>query len=279
MLVSPDELSRWLREGSASVFDCRFSLADKRAGRAAYERHHIPGAVYLDLEADLSAPASVEAGRHPLPNPLTFAIRMSEAGVANDKPVVFYDAGEGMAARGWWLMRYLGHKYVYLLNGGYEAWRQAGLEVSDAVVEPQPAELSVALQTEMIASEEDVEAVVAGMQPGTLVDARAASRYRGEHEPIDPKPGHIPGARNAPWTDGVGTDGLWLSADLQRRRMEGLGLVGDDAIHYCGSGVTACNNLFAMHLSGLGEGRLYPGSWSQWSGKPHHAVATGNEDT
>jgi thiosulfate/3-mercaptopyruvate sulfurtransferase len=278
MLTDPEQLYRWIEEQSVSVFDCRFSLQDKAKGRELYDSGHIPLALYLDLEQDLSAPASVEAGRHPLPDPNRFAELMSALGATDDKPVVFYDDGEGMAARGWWLMRYIGHQHVYILNGGFRHWIEGGHEVTDEIVQMPAGQLTVSLQTQMIADEEKIEEISAGQEKGTLIDARATVRYTGKEEPIDPRAGHIPSAKNAPWSEGVDSDGKWLSPEQQRARF--LNVMGDEnepAIHYCGSGVTACNNVFAMEIAGVTGTRLYPGSWSQWCNKRHHAIATGDE--
>ncbi|QQE80225.1 sulfurtransferase [Alicyclobacillus sp. SO9] len=273
MLTDPRQLDKWIQENSVSIFDCRFSLLDKTKGKEQYGKAHIPGALYVDLETDLSSPASREAGRHPLPNPISFAARMSELGAADDNPVVFYDNGEGMAARGWWLMRYIGHKQVYLLDGGFKRWSEEGYEVTDRVEPATAGRLTVSLQEQMIANEATVERISSAQAAGTLVDARAGVRYRGEEEPIDPKAGHIPLARNAPWIEGMDSSGRWLRPEQQRHRFEKI-LTGDaPVVNYCGSGVTACNNVFAMELAGRKGALLYPGSWSQWCNKAHHAVA------
>jgi thiosulfate/3-mercaptopyruvate sulfurtransferase len=275
MLVSAAELKRALDRGTAVVFDCRFNLGDPHDGRNRYLAGHIPGAYYLDLEQDLSGPVGHHGGRHPLPDPAELADKLSAAGVRADSLVVVYDDGEGMAARAWWLVRYLGHDRCAILDGGYRGWLAAGLPVDDDIPAPKQGSFPLNVRSEWIVDVETVEAISAGTRPGQLVDARAAERYRGDHEPIDPAAGHIPGAVNAPWTDGVNPDGTWKSAAEQRDRFKVL-REEEPVVMYCGSGVTACANLFALELAGITGTKLYPGSWSDWCSYPHHRIATGN---
>jgi thiosulfate/3-mercaptopyruvate sulfurtransferase len=254
------------------VFDCRFDLLDKDAGRRAYAAGHIPGAFYLDLEQDLSGPRTAASGRHPLPDTDEVAKKLGASGVRADCTVVVYDGGEGMAPRAWWLLRYLGHDDVRVLDGGVRAWTDAGLPLTQERPTARPVRFVPRPRPEMIASLEEVEQVVAGRRAATLLDARDARRYRGELEPIDPIAGHIPGAKNAPWQEGLDESGRWLPADEQRRRFRDLA-VDQEVIVYCGSGVTACADLLALELAGIRGAKLYPGSWSQWCALPDHPVA------
>jgi thiosulfate/3-mercaptopyruvate sulfurtransferase len=277
MLISAETLYERLQTGDVTVFDCRFSLSDVTAGRRAYGEGHIPSAYYLNLDTDLSGPKGHGGGRHPLPAPDELATKLSQCGVTKEKTVVAYDAGEGMAARAWWLLRFLGHKNVHLLDGGLAAWLQAGYELETTPPQPHPAVFEPDVQWDMVMPLEQVADISSGRQTGTLVDARAASRYRGENETMDPQGGHIPSAKNAPWQEGVGPDGKWLDESQQRTRFEHWREEGAPLVMYCGSGVTACNNLFALELAGIHGAKLYPGSWSEWSANSNRPIATDDE--
>ena len=273
--------SRWLQENLGKpgvvVVDCRFSLADAQAGRRAYAAGHIPGAVYADLEKDLSGPVTEHSGRHPLPNPESLAERFSAWGIDETTQVIAYDdAGGAMAARLWWLARWLDHRYTALLDGGLGAWLQAGgtLETALPVDEPRPFQARVDDGLWV-----DAAAVEARLEHGefTLIDARAAERFTGSVEPIDAVAGHVPGAVNRPFTENLDAQGRFRPpADL---REAFAGLLADrdpsQVVHMCGSGVTACHNLLAMELAGMPGSRLYAGSWSEWIRDPAHAVAVG----
>jgi thiosulfate/3-mercaptopyruvate sulfurtransferase len=277
LLISAHDLNDLLKSRNVVVFDCRFSLASKGQGFESYGQGHIPTAYYLDLEADLSAPASAHGGRHPLPNLSEFAEKLGTAGVTVDTPVVVYDDGEGMAPRAWWLLRYVGHADVSILDGGFSAWQSHRLEVSAQVPNPRfGGAYPLRVQTGLVASLETVEAISQQSVPGTLLDSRAANRYRGEVEPIDPVAGHIPGALNAPWTEGLDADGYWKSAASQQQRFA-LAAKGEDLVVYCGSGVTACANLFALELAGITDAKLYPGSWSDWCSYPNHKIVKSSD--
>ncbi len=277
MLVTADELHRMLSAGEVVVFDCRFVLTDPDAGRRRYEQGHIPGAVYLDLERDLSGPVTPTSGRHPLPDPRDLARKLGDSGVGEGTSVVVYDGGEGMAPRAWWLIRYLGHDDVRVLDGGLDSWVRAGYELSAEEPAPPPRTFTPRVRADWVVDVSEVERAVAGENDLLLIDARAAERYRGEVEPLHPKAGHIPGARNAPWEEGVDHDGRWRSPEEQRARFEPLLEGGAQVVSYCGSGVTACANLFALELAGIRNAKLYPGSWSQWCSDDSRPVATGDE--
>lgn len=279
----------WLHErlGRKDVFiaDCRFDLADAEAGRRSFEEAHIPGAVYFNLDEDLSAPPQGSGGRHPLPPVATFVARFEERGIGDDVTVVCYDdSGGGMAARLWWMLRYVGHERVALLDGGYEAWTNAGFPVSagadrangaEGEQSREPGRLTVRLQPNMVATAADVGALSASGK-GHIVDSRAPERYRGEVEPLDPVAGRIPGAVNFPWQDNAGEDGLLLDREALAKRFATLtdGGEGDVVVH-CGSGVTGCVNVLAMERAGMEGVKLYAGGWSDWCSDEDNPVETG----
>jgi len=259
----------WLRAHPEAVTaDVRFYL-DGRSGRAAYDAGHLPGAVFVDLHEALAAPPSPQAGRHPFPTPEHFAASLGALGIGDDDTVVAYDdAGGMMAARLVWMLRAIGAPAA-LLDGGIQAW--------DGPLEAQPATRPPQTRTvrpwppERLA---DIDEVAATDAP--LLDARAAARFRGEEEPIDPRAGHIPGARNVVTADNLTSDGRFRTPDELRVRFASAGIgPADTPIAYCGSGVTACHLLLAMERAGLKTGRLYPGSWSQWSGDPERPAEKG----
>ena len=270
-LIVAQELDEALAAGACRVIDCRFSLADPDAGRHAYDAGHIPGAVFCDLEKDLSGPVGPSTGRHPLPDPERLAQALGERGIGNDDEVIVYDADNGaLASRTWWLLRWLGHDRVRLLDGGFSAWRRIGLPAEQAAQMPEFARFAVRLRPDMVVTTEEL-AALGGRIPGdVLVDARDAARYHGELEPIDPVAGHIPGALNLPFDRLVNDDGTWRDA---RQRAAILGdVLGDDKggawMVMCGSGVTACHLALAGLEAGYREPRLYVGSWSEWIRDP-----------
>ncbi|GAA0515807.1 sulfurtransferase [Paractinoplanes deccanensis] len=241
---------------------------DGRSGREAYGRGHLPGAVFVDLDRDLAAPASPAAGRHPLPAPEAFAARMSELGIGDGDTVVAYDdAGGVMAARLVWMLRALGHDAA-LLDGGFDAWDG---ELETTVPERAPARFAARpWPADRLATIDDA---VDGAN--VVIDARQPERFRGETEPIDPRPGHIPGARSVSCRENVDASGRFLPAEVLRERFAAAGVTdGAEVVSYCGSGVTACHNLLSLERAGFAPGRLYPGSWSQYAatGRP---AATG----
>ncbi|OXM83203.1 sulfurtransferase [Paenibacillus rigui] len=270
----------WLFEhGNAEnivIADCRFALGNPASGRDAYAADHIPGAVYFDLEEDLSAPKSEHGGRHPLPDWNALARKLGSAGIGSDTTVIAYDdQGGAMASRFWWLLQFLGHKQVYVLDGTYAHWKEAGYPVTDeppivheAVFVPEP-------QESMLVSMEDVKNRLG--QPGTVIlDSRESRRYLGLEEAIDPVAGHIPGARNDFWKNSLNEWGNWRSGDDQKRRFADL-QTADEIIVYCGSGVTACPNVMALQEAGFSNVKLYAGSWSDWVSYKDNPVATGEE--
>jgi len=267
-VVSVDWLFNSLDDPNVVVIDCRFQLSEPNWGRQQYETSHIPGAFYLDLNQDLSSPVQKHGGRHPLPNPNPFAQKLAKMGIHfNQTSVVAYDDSRcAFAARLWWLLRYLGHDQVAVLNGGWKVWNNAGYPVSTEIPSlaagnfiPQPREYWVVDREGVKARQADEKAVI--------IDSRDPDRYRGEREPIDPVAGHIPGALNFPWktvTDEQGN--LYNPAQQRQRWLNGESSIEEnqEKIVYCGSGVTACVNLLSLHLAQLPHGKLYPGSWSDW---------------
>jgi thiosulfate/3-mercaptopyruvate sulfurtransferase len=260
-LLDVDGLRDRLGDPAVAIVDCRWKLLDPDAGRRLYEQGHVPGAAFLDVEADLAGPPG-EGGRHPLPDAAAFERAARRAGIGRGKRVVAYDeAGEGGAARLWWLLRHFGHDDVAVLDGGMAAWLRAG-----GPLEPGPP---VERDGDFEARPRDDDTVDAAELRGrlgerglALLDARAPERYAGEREPIDPVAGHIPGAANVPFAE-LAPDGSFLAPGELRARLEGG---GGELVAYCGSGVTACTLLLAAEVAGLPGGRLYPGSWSEWSG-------------
>lgn len=272
-LIGPAELAA-LDPDSACVFDCRFDLGDPDAGEARFANAHIPGAVYLHLGRDLAGPVSPRrSGRHPLPDRDAFRQTLRAHGVAEDSQVVAYDDAGGMfAARCWWMVRWAGHARVAVLDGGYQAWQAmaAGTPGDTPASPPPPPE---ARPTTVTMSE--LRPHVAG-RTWTLLDARAPDRFDGSNETIDPRGGHIPGARNAPFADNLTADGRFADRASLRRRFESLlaGREDQPTVCYCGSGVTAAHNILAMVHAGLPEPALYAGSWSEWITDPDNPIET-----
>jgi thiosulfate/3-mercaptopyruvate sulfurtransferase len=276
-LITAAELATHLDEPSWVVVDCRFTLTDPAAGPAAYERSHIPGARYANLDEDLSRHPGPADGRHPLPDAADLSARLGAWGIGNDSTVVAYDEASGaIAARLWWLLGWLGHDRRLVLDGGFAAWNAAGLPVETK----NPAWRPARFVPRGVANESVVQAAelprlqAAG---GLLVDARAAPRYRGEQEPIDPVAGHVPGAVNRPGSVNVGADGRFRDPDALRRELTELlgGRPPREVIAMCGSGVTACQLLLALAAAGLDGAKLYAGSWSEWIRDPQRPVAKG----
>lgn len=276
-LISPEALFARLERPDLRLVDARWILGEPGGGRAAYDLGHIPGAIFLDLDTDLVAPAG--PGRHPLPTPKDFRERLEAVGIGTHDEVVAYDdTGGTTAARLWWMLDDLGHDRVAVLDGGFRAWVAAGYPVT---IEPSPPRQGARLRlhgawTRVM----DRDAVAAALGRMVLLDARAGPRYRGEIEPIDPIPGHIPTARSAPTSDSLAPDGRLLDADRLAAHFRELGVPGksgdDPVVTSCGSGVNACFTSLAMRVAGMPDPILYPGSYSDWSraGMP---IATGPE--
>lgn len=272
-LVTAEQVRQ--HQGDWCLLDCRFSLADTGYGARVYGEGHIPGAYYLDLDADLSSPIGPQDGRHPLPEPAKLNARLRGCGVAPGVQVVVYDdCGGAMAARAWWLLRWLGHDAVAVLDGGYPAWQALGAPPEQQRPKDRDSGWMAQPNTAAVV---DVEAVAANLKAPefTLVDARSGERFRGEQEPIDPVAGHIPGSLNRPLTDNLDS-GRFKGPETLRR--EWLALLGEHrpeaVVHMCGSGVTACHNLLAMEHAGLSGSRLFAGSWSQWIRDGRRPIAT-----
>lgn len=252
------------------LLDVRWQLGVTDPERQ-FEAGHLPGAVYVDLESELAEHGAPTEGRHPMPAPERLQESARRWGLDDGDVVVVYDDNAGMsAARAWWLLRWAGVEEVYLLDGGLGAWTSSGgtLETGPATAEPGSITLSAGHMPTI-----DIDQAAGYPDRGVLLDARAAERYAGEVEPVDPKAGHIPGALSAPTAENVGADGTFLGAEDLRRRFEAIGVDGDVAV-YCGSGVTAAHQVAALAIAGV-EAALYPGSWSQWSNHPDRPVATG----
>ncbi|MET0237620.1 MAG: sulfurtransferase [Kibdelosporangium sp.] len=277
VLVSTSELADLLTGGKPPVLlDVRWALGGP-PGRQSYLAGHLPGAVFLDLDGELAAEPGPH-GRHPLPDPEDLQRVLRAAGVSDDSAVVVYDGANGsVAARAWWLLRWSGHRTVAVLDGGYAAWEQERRPVTTVVPEPEPGDITVRAGG-MPTIDADAAARLA--EDGVLLDARAPERYRGETEPIDPRPGHIPGAVNAPFTGHISPEGRWLPAAELAERFENLGVrSGGPVGAYCGSGVTASSVVLALEAAGVTDpenpAALYPGSWSEWSADPARPAATG----
>jgi thiosulfate/3-mercaptopyruvate sulfurtransferase len=276
-VVSMKWLLARLYETDLVIVDCRYQLGSGGAGRAAYQEGYIPGAVYFDLSQDLSSPVSAHGGRHPLPDFDLLADKLGKAGIdENVRVVVYDDQGGAMASRLWWLLRYLGHEQVYLMDKGFTAWKNAGYPVTDA--EPPirvPKKCTPRPQRDMLASVDDVRTAIRE-QTSVLIDSRDPRRYAGLEETMDPVAGHIPTARNRFWKGNLNDDGSWKDADQLQQRFNHV-KQEDNLIVYCGSGVTACPNVLALEEAGFRNVKLYAGSWSDWISYKENPVATGEE--
>lgn len=281
---------RWLLarlyEPEQTIVDCRFTLGKPDAGRKSYEQEHIPGAIYLDLELDLSSPVGEHGGRHPLPDPEVLAARLAKLGIGNDSRIVAYDDESGMnAARLWWLLRYLGHEQVFILEGGFSAWKAEKFPVTDHQPVRVPSTFVPKVQPQMLAGVEEVRQISeqtvataathsASVSLPVLIDSRANDRYHGMNETLDNKAGHIPGAVNFFWKNTQNEDGSYKSIEQLQEHFAKLDKEAE-IIVYCGSGVTACPNVLALEKAGYRNVRLYAGSWSDWISYEENPVATG----
>ncbi len=276
-LVDVATLARNRTRSDWIVVDCRFTLTQPAAGRAAYDNGHIPGARYAHLDDDLSRKPSPAEGRHPLPDPAVFAATLGRWGIGPGDTVVAYDEGSGaVAARLWWMLRWLGHEHCAVLDGGFAAWVEAGHEVEQRSPSVSPRLYPLAEpRTELVVATSELAARQA--TGDVLVDARAAPRYRGEQETIDPVAGHVPQARNRPFSTNLTPTGRFRPpGELRQELLELLaGREPSRLIAMCGSGVTACHVLLAMEIAGLPGGRLYAGSWSEWIRDPARPITKG----
>jgi thiosulfate/3-mercaptopyruvate sulfurtransferase len=274
-LVDTETLARHLDDPRWVVFDCRFTLTDPEAGRRAYAAGHIPGARYAHLEEDLSRAVTSTTGRHPLPDPDVLSRKLGDWGVDESKQVVVYDGSFGaMAARLWWLLRWLGHEACALLDGGFPKWQREGRPVTPGLPRVTPATFRPRVDDRLWVDSRFVEHALKG-DAYLIVDARAEERFRGEIEPLDKVAGHIPGAFNRPYEDNLDMGGEFLSDETLHEDYVALlgGVPPEHVIVMCGSGVTACHNLLAMEHAGLRGARLYAGSWSEWITDPRRPVA------
>lgn len=276
-LITTDELETHLGQPDLVICDVRHDLArPDEWGRQQYESGHIPGAVFVHLDRDLSAAMTGTNGRHPLPTPEAAADTFGRLGIAPGRQVVAYDQGGGaFAARLWWMLHWLGFDSAAVLDGGYAKWSGEGRVVSADEDTPAPAEFKIRRVTPTV----NATGVMAslGRQGLLMLDARAPQRFRGEAEPLDPVAGHIPGARNRPYTQNLNPDGTFKHPAFLRAEFGTVldGVPPDQVVHQCGSGVTACHNILAMELAGMHGTRLYPGSWSEWCADPSRPVAVG----
>ena len=290
-LISPQQLMDLQRDGArVMVFDCTFDLMNPAAGEEQYRKAHIPGAVYAHLDRDLSDkgtpdasgkyhphPDAASGGRHPLPGREKFAVWLSSVGLANDMQAVVYDRnGNNYCGRLWWMLKWAGHDAVAVLDGGLQAWQQAGGAVTDQA-EPSHFQSNFELREPLrqLATTADVEKHLGAAQ--TVIDARATPRYKGEVEPLDPVAGHIPGALNRPFAQNMQADGRFKPREQLRAEFDAL-LAGRDprtVVHHCGSGVSAVPNVIAMEIAGFGPTALYAGSWSEWCSDPKRPVEKG----
>ncbi|MGB3495766.1 MAG: sulfurtransferase [Elainellaceae cyanobacterium] len=266
-IVSPSWLAEHLDDPQVAIADCRFSLMEPELGAQQYAAEHIPGAIYFDLNRDLSSPVQAHGGRHPLPDVEALAHKLGLAGISAETHVVAYDDScFAFAARLWWLLRYLGHDRVSVLEGGLSGWKQAGLPLtsnqSSDRSQPNPTTFTPHVRSHMGVDIDQVKARK-DQQGVVLVDSREGDRYRGEREPIDPIAGHIPGAVNYFWKEIVDETGTVLSPEAQSARWGAIANA-DEVLVYCGSGVTACVNLLSLELAKIYTGKLYAGSWSDW---------------
>ena len=279
-LISPQALNERQAQPGLVILDCRFALEDPDYGRSSYAEGHIAGAQFADLEQDLSGPViKGVTGRHPLPDAQTLLERLRVWGISDDSDVVLYDDGPGaFAARAWWLLAWLGKRDgVFLLDGGLKAWHAAGLPLSVEASAAQLANFNGKPDNSLLLSAEHLQKRLG--EPGlTLIDARAKPRFRGEVEPIDPVAGHIPGAQCAAFAENLDSSGRFLPAEQLKQRFADqlAGRSPQELVAYCGSGVTACHNLFALGLAGYPLGKLYAGSWSEWINDPARGIATGD---
>jgi thiosulfate/3-mercaptopyruvate sulfurtransferase len=263
-IVSPQWLFAHLEDPKVVIVDCRFSLADPQLGKQQYQTSHIQGAYYLDLNQDLSSPVQEHGGRHPLPDIGILTEKLAGIGVNSSETlvVVYDDSRLAFASRLWWLLRYLGHEQVAVLDGGFKNWENCNYPITDVIPGRKKGKFTANLQPQLLVNIEDVKAKKDSPDV-VLVDSREGDRYRGEREPIDKIAGHIPGAVNYPWQEITDNSGVLIPLSAQCQRWENI-QSAKEILVYCGSGVTACVNLLSLELAGIKTGKLYAGSWSDW---------------
>jgi thiosulfate/3-mercaptopyruvate sulfurtransferase len=276
-LIQVPQLAPLIGRPDIVVLDCRHELSRPEWSDRAYAESHIPTALQAHLDRDLSSPITAASGRHPLPDVTKFAQTLGQWGIDNTVQVVAYDQGNGVyASRAWWLLRWVGHPSVAVLDGGFAAWQEAGLPVTREPGVRSPRTFAPALARGVALSTAEVQQALA-REAIALVDARGADRFAGENETIDPVAGHVPGASNRPFAKNVDSRGRFLPPEELRRQWSGAlaGRDPRDVVAMCGSGVSACHNLLALEIAGLPGARLYPGSWSEWIRDPHRPIARG----
>lgn len=280
-LINAKQLFRNLNNPDWVIIDCHFELDAPDAGWEAYQKYHIPGAIYAHLDHDLAGPIIPgKTGRHPLPEIEAFSKTLSHWGIDESVQVVVYDnRGGGFAARLWWMLKWLGHNQVALLDGGLANWKESGYPLEAPITEQTPRNFQPAPQPQMVANLPEIQENL--YQQYMLVDSRAPERYLGEAEPIDPVAGHIPGAINADYMDNLDQNQFFLDKEILTEKFSRL--VGDKpaekVVFYCGSGVTSAHNVLAMYHAGLGLAKLYPGSWSEWIADPNRPIEKGTSTT
>jgi thiosulfate/3-mercaptopyruvate sulfurtransferase len=274
-LIGTDELAHVIDR--CIVVDCRYDLANPQAGAAAFAQAHIPSAVFIDMDRQLSAPKSGRNGRHPMPSSDAVRALLESIGLNDDSQLIVYDVGGMASGRLWWMARWIGHEHVAVLDGGLKAWERAGFPVTAEPGAVRPAGRLSARPPLSILVDADTVSAASANASRVLIDARAADRFRGENETVDPVAGHVPGSLNRPWNLNLREDGRFKPAPFLRAEFEALldGRHASDVINSCGSGVSACHNILAMTHAGLTGAALYGGSWSEWVADPDRPVATG----
>jgi thiosulfate/3-mercaptopyruvate sulfurtransferase len=277
ILVSPARLEELVQNGQCTLVDCRYDFSNTQGGRAAWLAGHIPGAGYAHLDDDLAAPVEAHTGRHPLPDATHFAAFLASTGWSKNRLLVAYDDGSNaISARLWWMMRYFGQSAA-LLDGGLAAWIESGRPLETGAPEVKPSSLESLEPDPRLTVSSTVLYEHLESPEWVVLDARSRERYSGQAEHLDTKAGHIPGALNRPFGENLDASGRFSSPERLKAQFQavlGAGNTGK-VVHSCGSGVTACHNLFAMELAGLGLTRLYPGSWSEWIRDPERPIRTG----
>ncbi|MEN1935342.1 sulfurtransferase [Paenibacillus sp. 102] len=272
MIVTVEWLRDHIEDEHVRIVDCRFDLANPNWGREQYEKEHIPHAIYFDLNLDLSSPVTEHGGRHPLPAIQDFVEKLSKAGIDEHTTVIAYDSQAGaMASRLWWLLTYVGHQKVHVLNGGFPAWKEQNLSTPAEVPTIERKKFIPNVQDNMLVTMEGVKEKIRTNADVTLIDSREPNRYAGVEELVDPQAGHIPTAENYFWKGGITAEGQFQGKEEQEERFRPLNKE-KETIVYCGSGVTACPNVLALQIAGFRNVKLYAGSWSDWISYPENQI-------